>query len=460
MNGINLLKFISNYCTSTVTPKVCIVGSGPAGFYAAQQLLKSSSDVHVDIYERLPVPYGLVRFGVAPDHPDVKNVINTFKKIAVNSRVKFLGNVDIGKDVTVKQLQENYHAVLLTYGAEEDRSLGIPGENLSNVLSSRQFVGWYNGLPSDKNLKINLDVEEAVVVGQGNVAIDVARMLLTPIDELAKTDITAHSLEQLSKSKIKKVWMIGRRGPLQAAFTIAELREMTKLKNCKTSWRMDDFNGVSEMIPNLPRPRKRLTELMINNLNDSTNNHDNLSKEFAPIFLRGPKEIIGNEFVEKIRLSINVLEGTDYKNQQAKDTLDIEDINCGLVLRSIGYKSRQIDQSIPFDIKKGKIISSNGFVNDNLYAAGWLSTGPVGVILSTMNDAIYVGGKISKDLDLTTAKSGSYEILKILEAKNIRSVSFDDWEKIDKIEISRGKDVGKPREKIVDVSEMLEIAFS
>lgn len=254
--------------------------------------------------------------------------------------------------------------------------------------------------------------------------------------------------------------MIGRRGPLQAAFTIAELREMTKLKNCKTSWRMNDFNGITEMIPSLPRPRKRLTELMIKSLNDSTNNHDNSSKEFAPIFLRGPKEIIGNGFVEKIRLSVNVLEGIDYKSQQAVDTFDTEDINCGLVLRSIGYKSRQIDQSIPFDIKRGKVISSNGFVEDNLYAAGWLSTGPVGVILSTMNDAIYVGGKISKDLDPTSAKSGSCEILKILDSKNIRAVSFDDWEKIDKIEISRGKDVGKPREKIVDVSEMLDIAFS
>lgn len=456
-----MLKFIRNYCGSKITPKVCIVGSGPAGFYAAQQLLKSSSDVHIDIYERLPVPYGLVRFGVAPDHQDVKNVINTFNKIAINSRVKFLGNVNVGKDITVKQLQENYHAVLLTYGAEEDRSLGIPGENLSNVLSSRQFVGWYNGFPYDKNLKINLDVEEAVIVGQGNVAIDVARILLTPIDDLAKTDITAHALEQLSKSKIKKVWMIGRRGPLQAAFTIAELREMTKLKNCKTLWRANDFNGISEFIPNLPRPRKRLTELMIKNLNDSINNHhDNNIKKFAPIFLRGPKEIIGNKFVEKIRLSVNILEGNDYKTQQATDTFEIEDINCGLVLRSIGYKSKQIDQSIPFDIKKGKIINSNGFVEDNLYTAGWLSTGPTGVILSTMNDAIYVGGKISKELNTTLNKSGSYEILKILDSKNIRTVSFNDWEKIDKIEISRGKNIGKPREKIVDVSEMLDIAFN
>lgn len=253
--------------------------------------------------------------------------------------------------------------------------------------------------------------------------------------------------------------MIGRRGPLQAALTIAELREMTKLQNCRTIWRPADFQGVAETVPSLPRPRKRLTELMIKNLNESSGNFDSSNREFAPVFLRGPKEIIGRDLVEKIRLTVNELEGQDYQTQRAKETCEVEDLKCGLVLRSIGYKSVQVDESILFDKQKGKVVNSFGKIEDNLYAAGWLATGPVGVILSTMNNAFNVGGQIAKDLNPTSVKSGSNEIIKILESKNIRAVSFSEWEKINRVEEERGKLVGKPREKIVNVLEMLDIAF-
>ncbi|XP_063983409.1 NADPH:adrenodoxin oxidoreductase, mitochondrial [Diachasmimorpha longicaudata] len=455
MRSVRILRSIRHYSSYAATPRVCIVGAGPAGFYAAQQLIKASNDVEVDILERLPVPFGLVRFGVAPDHPEVKNVINTFNKTAKNPRVKFLGNINVGKDVTVEDLKRNYHAVLLTYGAEQDRVLGIPGEDLSNVISGREFVGWYNGLPANKNLNINLDVEEAVVLGQGNVAVDIARILLTPIDELKKTDITSHALEQLSCSRIRRVRMVGRRGPLQVAFTIAELREMTKLKSCCTIWRPEDFARVSDVVPSLVRPRKRLTELMLKNLSEQEGQPSGL-KQFAPIFLRGPREIVGSTSVEHIKLSVNRLEGEDVLNQRAVATEEVEDIPCGLVLRSIGYKSVPIDPSVPFDSERGRIDNSSGKIGDCLYAAGWVATGPVGVILSTMTNAFNVGGLIFEELEAREVKPGAEEVVRILRSKGIRHVSYEEWEKIDKVEQERGKLKGKPREKIVDVDEMLE----
>ncbi|XP_015112473.1 NADPH:adrenodoxin oxidoreductase, mitochondrial isoform X2 [Diachasma alloeum] len=450
MRGVRALRCVRNYSGKAPTPRVCIVGAGPAGFYAAQQLIKASNDVEVDILERLPVPFGLVRFGVAPDHPEVKNVINTFNKTAKNPRVKFLGNINVGKDVTVEELRRNYHAVLLTYGAEQDRILGIPGEDLPNVISGRQFVGWYNGLPANKDLKINLDVEEAVVLGQGNVAVDIARILLTSIDELKKTDITSHALDQLSLSRIRRVWMVGRRGPLQAAFTIAELREMTKLKDCCTTWRPEDFAGVADVVPSLVRPRKRLTELMLKNLSEPKDQESPGVKQFAPIFLRGPKEIVGSTSVEKIELSVNKLEGEDVLNQRAVATEGVEEIPCGLVLRSIGYKSVQIDPSVPFDSERGRVANSSGKIGDCLYAAGWVATGPIGVILSTMTNAFNVGSLIFQELKAMEVKPGSEEVFKILKNRGIRPVSYEQWEKIDNVEQERGRQKGKPREKIVD----------
>ncbi|XP_026295633.1 NADPH:adrenodoxin oxidoreductase, mitochondrial isoform X2 [Apis mellifera] len=385
-----MYKYVRLFSTEQIVPRVCIVGAGPAGFYSAQQLLKTINNVRVDLLEKLPVPYGLVRFGVAPDHPEVKNVIHTFEKIASNPRFRFIGNVNIGKDITVKELQEIYHVVLLAYGAEEDKTLNIPGENLNNMISGRQFVGWYNGLPADSNLNINLDVEEAVILGQGNVAIDIARILLTPVDKLKNTDITSHSLEKLSKSKVRKVSLIGRRGPLQAAFTIAELREILKLNNCETYWRKDDFINVKEVVNTLTRPRKRLTELMLKYLEKIPSIQDTRTKELYLLFLRSPVKFLGSNNISGVKLSINKLEGNDISTQVAIPTGLFEEIECGLAFRSIGYKSVPIDISIPFDKKIGRIKNTAGKVQENLYAAGWVATGPVGVILSTMTNAFQV----------------------------------------------------------------------
>lgn len=440
------------------------MGAGPAGFYAAQHLVKKLDNSEIDIFERLPVPFGLVRFGVAPDHPEVKNVIHTFSKTAQHPNVRFFGNINLGTDISLQDLKDNYHVVLLTYGAEENRQLNIPGEDLHNVIPARKIVGWYNGIPDDSNLEIDLSGNTMAIFGQGNVAVDVARILLTPVDELKKTDITQHALDKISQSKIKQVHLIGRRGPLQAAFTIKELREMLKLQQCQTVWKKEDFSSISkEIVENLARPKKRITELMLKSLQDQKSDVDGLNV-FKPIFFRSPLEILGNKKVERVILGVNRLEGEDILKQHAVLTDRQEELECNIVVPSIGYKSVQADPLIPFDQKKGIIINNNSKVNTGLYTTGWLGTAPVGVILTTMSNAFGTAERILKDIHddnlLNEDKGGFTNISSILKEKRVPIVDWAGWEKIDKYEIEEGKKHNKPREKIIDVNKMLEIGVS
>ncbi|KAK3089609.1 hypothetical protein FSP39_004976 [Pinctada imbricata] len=397
---------IAHLCTASRPPHICVVGSGPAGFYTAQQILKGHPTAKVDILEKLPVPFGLVRYGVAPDHPEVKNVINTFTQTAQNERCSFLGNVEVGNDITLTDLRKAYSAVILSYGADSDRTLGIPGENLGNVLAARSFVGWFNGLPQDKDLLVDLDCEEAVILGQGNVALDVARILLTPIDTLKKTDITEHALSKLARSRVKKVYLVGRRGPLQVAFTIKELREMIRLPNCRPILHTKDFTGINQLIEDLPRPRKRLTDLMYKTCMEPTDKDKKMwegaGREWELKFCLSPQEIHGTDgSVSSVTFNRNVLEGEDLVNKKAVKTEETEEIQCGLVLRSIGYKSISIDPSLPFDATKGVIQNINGRVtgHSGLYCSGWASRGPVGVILTTMTDGFETGKLVLQDLN-------------------------------------------------------------
>ncbi|XP_037946263.1 NADPH:adrenodoxin oxidoreductase, mitochondrial-like [Teleopsis dalmanni] len=438
------------------TKRICIVGAGAAGFYSAQYILKQLDNCVVDIIEKLPIPFGLVRYGVAPDHPEVKNVINTFTKTATHDRFRYFGNVALGKDVTLEELRENYHAVLLTYGADEDRFLNIPNEDQSNVISARKFVAWYNGLPGAENLNPDLSGQDVTIVGQGNVAVDVARMLLSPIDVLKETDTTDYALEALSRSKVERVYLVGRRGPLQAAFTIKELREMLKLPNVQTIWRSNDFNDVTSQLPNLQRPRKRLTELMLKSLSEQSATPVKGHKQFFPIFWRAPKNIIDKEIEFYV---------TKLQNNAAVATNNTERFPADLVLRSIGYKSICVDNSICFDESRGHVYNENGRVYKNskeksidkgLYVAGWLGTGPTGVILTTMNGAFSVAKTICDDIssnkvDTNTAKNG-------IAISDKPVVTWDGWARIDKYETEAGKAKGKPREKIINVKAMLEIA--
>ncbi|CAH0387068.1 unnamed protein product [Bemisia tabaci] len=438
------------HTTGSKSLNACIVGSGPAGFYSAQQLLKLIPDVTIDIFEKLPVPFGLVRFGVAPDHPDVKNVINTFTKTASSPQVNFIGNVTLGQDITMSDLKAAYHIIVLTYGADHDREFGIPGESLKNVLSARRFVGWYNGLPDDSELDVNLDTETAVILGQGNVAVDIARILLSPVDILKSTDITSRALDTLSRSKVKTVFLVGRRGPLQVAFTIKEFREMLNLPGVSTLFQSGQLSGVPEAIENLPRPRKRLTQLIFDASLKTP--PASVTKKFCPLFFRSPSNFEGTQSVEKVNFVVNKLEG-----DKAVPSSEVESIECGLALRSIGYKSVSVDPDVPFDDKTSTVKNC-----ENVYAAGWLATGPSGVILSTMSNAFQTAQSIATDLkdmkiDIKSSKPGFPIIKEIISKNNTPVVDWDGWEKIDSAEKERGKALGKCREKILCVKEMLEI---
>uniref|UniRef100_A0A452GSA7 NADPH:adrenodoxin oxidoreductase, mitochondrial n=1 Tax=Gopherus agassizii TaxID=38772 RepID=A0A452GSA7_9SAUR len=423
--------------TAALVPQICVVGSGPAGFYTAQHLLKHHRLARVDIYEKLPVPFGLVRFGVAPDHPEVKNVINTFTQTAHSDRCAYYGNVTIGKDVMVKELQRAYHAVVLSYGAEDNRILGIPGENLSGVYSARAFVGWYNGLPENRD----------------------------------KTDITEGSLAAIACSKVKRVWLVGRRGPLQVAFTIKELREMINLPGTRPLLDPADFTGLGDVIKDVPRPRKRLTELMIKSALEKPGEKEaalwaSATKEWGLKFRRSPLEVLpatDGKQARGIRMAVTRLEGSG-ESARAVPTGEVEELECGLILSSIGYRSLPLDSSIPFDPKLGIIPNRLGRVQGapGLYCSGWVKRGPTGVIITTMNDSFDTAQSVLEDLqtgvlNLSNSKEGFKSVRNILHSRGVHPVTFSDWEKIDAAEVARGKLAGKPREKIVDPREMLQL---
>uniref|UniRef100_A0A9L0JKS3 NADPH:adrenodoxin oxidoreductase, mitochondrial n=1 Tax=Equus asinus TaxID=9793 RepID=A0A9L0JKS3_EQUAS len=435
------LSVRQQFSTQEQMPQICVVGSGPAGFYTAQHLLKHHPRAHVDIFEKQLVPFGLVRFGVAPDHPEVKNVINTFTQTAHSDRCAFHGNVVVGRDVTVPELREAYHAVVLSYGAEDHQALGIPGEELPGVFSARAFVGWYNGLPENRELAPDLSCDTAVILGQGNVALDVARILLTPPEHLEKTDITEAALGVLRQSRVKTVWIVGRRGPLQVAFTIK-----------------------------VPRPRKRLTELLLRTATEKPGAEEaarqaSASRTWGLRFFRSPQQVLPSpdgRQVAGIRLAVTRLEGVG-DTTRAVPTGDVEDLPCGLVLSSVGYKSRPIDHSVPFDPKLGVIPNMEGRVVDvpGLYCSGWVKRGPTGVIATTMTDSFLTGQMLLQDLKAGLLPSGPrpgyVAIEALLSSRGVRPVSFSDWEKLDAEEVSRGQGTGKPREKLLDPQEMLRL---
>ncbi|XP_037596934.1 NADPH:adrenodoxin oxidoreductase, mitochondrial isoform X2 [Cebus imitator] len=473
-------SFRHQFSTQEKTPQICVVGSGPAGFYTAQHLLKHPQ-AHVDIYEKQPVPFGLVRFGVAPDHPEVKNVINTFTQTAHSGRCAFWGNVEVGRDVTVPELREAYHAVVLSYGAEDHRALEIPGEELPGVCSARAFVGWYNGLPENQELKPDLSCDTAVILGQGNVALDVARILLTPPEHLEKTDITKAALGVLRQSQVKTVWLVGRRGPLQVAFTIKELREMIQLPGTRPILDPVDFLGLqdrlkgtarrqSTMPTEVPRPRKRLTELLLRTAMEKPGPEEaarwaSASRAWGLRFFRSPQQVLPSpdgRGAAGVRLAVTRLEGVG-EATRAVPTGAMEDLPCGLVLSSVGYKSRPIDPSVPFDCKLGVIPNVEGRVTDvpGLYCSGWVKRGPTGVIATTMTDSFLTGQTLLQDLKAGLLPSGprpgSAAIQALLSSRGVQPVSFSDWEKLDAEEVARGQSTGKPREKLVDPQEMLRL---
>ncbi|XXG56736.1 hypothetical protein AAC387_Pa03g4072 [Persea americana] len=457
---------------------VCIVGSGPAGFYTAEKMLKAHKGAEVDVIDRLPTPFGLVRSGVAPDHPETKIVTNQFSRVALNERCSFIGNVSLGTSVSLSELREIYHVVVLAYGAESDRVLGVPGEDLAGIYSAREFVWWYNGHPDCNKLAPDLKSTDTVVVlGQGNVALDVARILLRSTSELATTDIANHALLALEESTIRRVFLVGRRGPVQAACTAKELREILGIKDIYIHIEEADLikSSADEVELKNSRSQKRVYELLSKAATSQQSNPIPGQRELHFVFFKKPERFLHSDFssnvsgvrFEKTYLKENCLSG----KQSAVGTGQFEDLNCGMVLKSIGYKSVPIN-GLPFDHQKGGVPNIQGRVlsdksehailEKGLYVTGWLKRGPTGIIGTNLFCAEETVASISEDLEqgmlTSTLKPGRDGLLQLLRDKGIRYIPFSGWKKIDLHERSDGSLRNKPREKITSWDELLNVA--
>ena len=446
---------------------IAIVGSGPSGFYAAEALIKSDVKANVDIIERLPSPYGLVRSGVAPDHQKLKQAINLYKTIAGAPDFNLIANVTVGKDISVEELCKTHHAVIFTCGAETDRKLGIPGEDLRGSHTATEFVGWYNGHPDYRELEFDLSQDVAVIIGQGNVAADVSRILSKTVDELKHTDIAQHALDVLAESKLKEIHVIGRRGPAQAKFTPKELREFGKLSDCNPIILEQDLVLNNESKKELEEKGNIINKKIYGLFSDFSKYEldSNKSKKCFFRFLLGPKEIIGNTNIEKLVLEKNVLSGEPFK-QSAKGTNETIEIDVGILFRSIGYRGVPIT-GVPFHKnwgtipnEKGRVTENDGAVVNQLYTAGWIKRGPSGIIgtnRACSSETIQCLLSDLEKLDTGTKKHGASEIYSKLDNKNIRHVNFDEWSQIDTKEIEIGEPKGKPREKYTYIEEMLSV---
>lgn len=444
---------------------VAIVGSGPSGFYATEALIKSDWNVHISMFERLPVPYGLVRSGVAPDHPKLKQAIKVYAGIAEAPEFSFLGNVTVGKDISVDELTTTHHAVIFTCGAETDRKLGVPGEDLPGSYTATEFVGWYNGHPDYRDREFDLSHETAVIIGQGNVAADVSRILAKTVNELKHTDIAQHALDALAESNIKNIYVIGRRGPAQAKFTSKELKEFGELTDC------DPVIDPAELVLN---PESE-TELADKGNAGNKKVYDlftvyadrppaRKSRRCHFTFLKGPSALSGDGKVEKIVLEKNNLSGEAF-NQSARGSGDTIELDTGIVFRSIGYRGIPIP-GVPFDERRGVIPNVDGRITNNdevvpgLYTAGWIKRGPTGIIGTNRADSVETVGSLLNDLDKLETdeeKGGAEGAYNLLKQRGVRYVSFSEWKKIDQSEIELGEPKGKPREKYTYIKEMLQL---
>ena len=449
--------------------RVAIIGAGPAGFYAAERLFKETELViEVDLYDRLPTPFGLVRNGVAPDHQKIKSVTAAFDRIAANPRFRFFGHVELGSDVTVDDLKAHYHQILYSTGAQTDRPLGIPGDDLIGSHPATEFVAWYNGHPDYRDCEFDLSQESVAVVGVGNVAVDVARILCRTPEELLKTDIADYALEQLRASRVKEVTILGRRGPAQAAFTAPEAKELGELADCDTIVPADEaeLDALSQAsLAAADRAELRKVEF-IQEL--ARRQPAGKSKRLTLRFLVSPVELIGDENgrVKQMRLVRNVLYATDAGSLRPKATDQFETLDAGLVFRSIGYRGVPLP-GVPFHDSWGVIPNAAGRVLDpqshepllGQYTAGWIKRGPTGVIGTNKPDAaetveaMLADAREGKVLSPANATAAAAEAL--VRSHNVRVVTYDDWRRLDALELSHGKEQGRPRIKFTRVADML-----
>ncbi|MGQ0479899.1 MAG: FAD-dependent oxidoreductase [Pseudonocardia sp.] len=444
---------------------VAVVGAGPSGFYTAGALLDQAGlDVRVDMYERLSTPWGLVRAGVAPDHPKIKSVSSVYSAIAAHESFRFFGNVHVGgpggRDVTREELTARYDAVVYTVGAQTDRALGIPGEDLPGSVAAVDFVGWYNGHPDFAHLNFDLSCRRAVVIGAGNVALDVARILCSPHERLARTDIADHALEALRKSSVEEVVVVGRRGPAQVAFTTPELKELPEYTESGVDVLPEEVEAVADEDA-LPRAVKRNLLIM---RGYATGDTPLGPRHISLRFLRSPVEILGTDRVERIVLGRNRLRVGEDGWVSAEDTGERETWDTGLVLRAVGYRGLPIE-GLPFDERKAVIPHDGGRVRDaeREYVAGWIKRGPTGIIGTNKKCAVETVTRLLADLDsgaLRRHERDRYaEIEPWLAERQPHLVTEQGWQLIDAAEQSAGEPHGRPRVKFTDREQLLDVAL-
>jgi len=425
---------------------IAVIGSGPAGYYTAEAAQKKfGDDVCIDIIDRLPVPYGLIRFGVAPDHQSIKGVSKRYEAVNLSDNVRFVGNVTVGTDVSIAELQDLYDAVVLATGAPNDRPLGIEGQDLPGVVGSAAFVGWYNGHPDFAELDPVLDGPGAVVVGNGNVALDVARILSKTRAEFHGADIVTHAIDMLDHSGIKRVTILGRRGPHQIAMTPKELGELGHLTRATPVVDAGDFPPEADDALLEPGMRKSVTHLR-----DFAANSDpakDIAIEFD--FFAMPVAIEGDGKVERIVVERTMLDA-DLRSVGTGETYVIP---CSLVIACIGYQTPPID-GVPYEHGRGRFANTEGRILPGLYCVGWARRGPSGTIGTNRPDGYAIVDRIAEDVGDGGSKPGRPGLDQLATARSLDIVTFRDWKRIDEAEIARARD-GAPREKFVAVEDMI-----
>ena len=449
--------------------RVAIVGSGPAGFYAAEALQKAAPDIAIDLIDRLPTPFGLVRGGVAPDHPKIKSVTRIFDRIASHVGFRYLGHVRVGTDVSLDELRERYHVVLLAYGADTDRLLGIPGESLLGSHAATEFVAWYNGNPDYADAHFDLAQREVAVVGIGNVAMDVARILATPTSVLAGTDLADHALQALAQAAVHTIHLVARRGPVQAACTTPELRELGELEGVDVVVNPRDLELDAASEAQLAAMEDRNPAKNLDVLRDwATRPRTGAARQVVLHFNASPVSLSGTERVDGMTIVRNRLESDGRGSVRAVATDETYTLPVGVVFRSVGYKGRAIP-GVPFDERNGVVPNLNGRVVEQvgsatpvpgLYVAGWIKRGPQGIIGTNKLCATDTVTQVLADVAAGALPAHRVDVSSIdalLAERQVTVTSWSDWQTLDREEQARGAAVGRPRVKITNVAEMLEI---
>jgi len=450
--------------------RVAIVGAGPAGYYAADHLLRQDGVVvEVDMFDRLPTPFGLVRLGVAPDHQKIKAVTAAFDKVASHPRFRFYGNVEVGRDVSVEDLRRHYHQIVFSTGAQTDRRMEIPGEDLRGSHPATEFVAWYNGHPDYRDCQFDLSPERVAIVGVGNVAVDVARILCRSVAELATTDIADHALEALRPSRVKEVYLLGRRGPAQAAFTNPEVKELGELPAADVIALPQEVELDRLSREAIERSQDRATRKKVEILQEFARRPPHgRPRRLILRFLVSPVEVLGDDSgrVVGLRLVKNQLYATETGTLQARPTNEFEVLPVGLVFRSVGYRGVPL-AGVPFHERWGVILNERGRVLDpdtkqprvGEYATGWIKRGPTGVIGTNKPDAAETVACMLEDVRhgrlLDPPEPSAEAAARLVGERQPLLVSYADWRALDELEVARGRAAGRPRVKFTRVKETL-----